>query len=84
MDSDSEWTNSEITEQSFDMARLAISIGKSANDVNPTKVAELSIGAYWYQYIFETFATQDQLSYVKVECTDKKVQIAKLEAVRID
>ena len=84
VDSDSEWTNSEITEQSFDMARLAISIGKSANDVNPTKVAELSIGAYWYQYIFETFATQDQLSYVKVECTDKKVQIAKLEAVRID
>lgn len=83
INSDLEWETSEITEQSFDVARLAISIGKTNTDTNPMKVAELNIGAYWHQYICETYATQKQLNYIKVECTDKKVQIAKLEAVRI-
>lgn len=83
INSDLEWETSEITEQSFDVARLAISIGRTNADSNPMKVAELNVGAYWYQYVFETYGTQDQLKYIKVECTDKKVQIAKLEAVRL-
>lgn len=83
INSDLEWETSEITEQSFDVARLAISIGRTDTDSNPMKVAELNVGAYWHQYIFETYGTQDQLKYIKVECTDKKVQVAKIEVVRI-
>ena len=75
INSDAKWESSEINEQSFDMARLAIILGGAKE----MKVAELNVGAWWYEYVVETYCTSAQTNYIKLSCTDKKVQIAKCE-----
>ena len=50
---------------------------------NPTKVAEFNVGAWWNEFIVDTYCTENQLNYIKAICTDKKVQVAKIEVVKI-
>lgn len=76
IDSDEKWETSEISPQSFDISRLAIKFGNRT-------ISELSIGAWWYEYIFETYCTPSQTTTVTLECTDKTVQIARCEIEKI-
>ena len=83
IDNDTKWTTSEITEQSFDVARLAIYFGNTSTTTNPTKIAEFNVGAWWNEFIAETYCNNQNLSYIKAVCTDKKVQIAKIEVIKV-
>ena len=83
INSDIEWETSEVTEQSFDVARFAVYFGNTVSQTNPTKVAEFNVGAWWNEFITETYCSESQLNYIKVACTDKKVQVAKIEVVKI-
>lgn len=80
IDTDDKWESSEINEQSFDMARLAVILGGTKE----MKVAELNVGAWWYEYIINTYCTSAQTNYIKLLCTDKNVQIAKCEIEKIN
>lgn len=83
INSDEKWATSEITEQSFDVARFAIYFGDTSTQTNPTKVAEFNVGAWWNEFITETYCTDYKLNYIKAACTDKKIQVAKIEVVKI-
>jgi hypothetical protein len=79
IDTDAKWETSDVNEQSFDVARLAISLGVSNTDSNPMKIAKLNVGAYWNEFIFDTYVAPSGAYYIKLECTDKEIQIAKVE-----
>ena len=76
IDTDAKWAASEVTETSYDCARLAITIGD--NDV----CARAEVGAYWNEYIFDVdYISGDKIN---VACENKSLQIAKVECELIN
>ena len=84
IDSDEKWPTSPINPQSFDVAKLAIAISFGDNGTQQMKVASLNVGCWWHEYIVETICSPHQAGYIKLQCDDKSVQIARCEVVKIN
>lgn len=82
---DSEYTTSELTPDSFDMAKLEVQLNTSANpaDNGQFPVTTMYIGAWWNVYVFEMDLVGAP-TWLTLKCVDKRVQIAKCDLVVIE
>lgn len=79
---DSDYETSELTPDSFDMAKLEVQLNTSALPSNKRQfpVTTMYIGAWWNVYVFEMDLVGTP-SYLTLKCVDKRVQIAKCDLV---
>ena len=76
VDSDEKYNQSEIKPGSYDCANMSVKIGDAANCLSA------EVGAYWNEFVFNTtYSIGDK---IHIECTDKKIQIAKVEVDLIE
>ena len=76
VDSDEKYNQSEIKPGSYDCANMSVKIGDAANCLSA------EVGAYWNEFVFNTtYSIGDK---IHIECTDKKIQIAKVDVDLIE
>lgn len=79
---DADWNTTEVTPTTYDCAKLRVGIMQDSSTTNTISVAEFHVGAWWNQYIID-FDYYGSFSHLKLECTDKSVQILQCELVSI-
>lgn len=75
INSDEVWDSTELHRGTFDCAKIKIKIAKTQDDKNPVILGEILVGAWWNEFLLNNYKWYDE-SYLIVECSSKKVQIA--------
>ena len=79
---DADWLETEVDENSFDIAKLKVYIHSSSDASNPTPVAEIPIGAWWNEFVVDLDYSQGNI--LKLECTSKHIHIAKCDLIKVN
>ena len=82
---DSDYATSELTPDSFDMAKLEVQLNNSANPSDNVQfpITTMYIGAWWNVYVFEMDLVGEP-TWLTLKCVDKRIQIAKCDLVVIE
>lgn len=83
---DEDYSTSELTPDSFDMAKLEVQFNSSPFPSEPLQfpITTMYIGAWWNVYTFELDVTYINNTWLTLLCKDKRVQIAKCDVVVVD